>query len=92
MSKPASANLTTYITMKDVTARYGGVTPRAVRRWVEKEILPQADLTINGRQYWKPETLDANDRQRVVDAADKRPVGQFDGTRNKRGRKLTAAE
>ena len=75
--------------MKGVTERYAGITPRTARRWMQRGILPKPDLTVNGRQFWKPETLDRNDRQRVIDGADKRPIGQFD---DRRGKRSVAAE
>jgi hypothetical protein len=85
MSKPTTQPAAVvYVAMRGVTARYDNITPRTARRWIERGILPKPDLTVNGRQYWKPETLDANDRKRVIDAADKRPLGQFDGARNRK--------
>ena len=39
-------------------------TPRTINNWKRKKILPPADLTIAGRDYWYPETIEANERER----------------------------
>ena len=39
-------------------------TPRTINRWKYLGILPPADLTIAGQDYWYPETIEANERER----------------------------
>jgi hypothetical protein len=39
-------------------------TPRTINRWKREKILPPPDLTINGLDYWYPETIEANERER----------------------------
>jgi hypothetical protein len=39
-------------------------TPRTINNWKRKKILPPADLTIAGKDYWDPETIEANERER----------------------------
>ena len=39
-------------------------TPRTINTWKRKKILPPPDLTINGLDYWYPETIEANERER----------------------------
>jgi hypothetical protein len=48
---------------KDLGERYGR-SPRTINEWKKKEILPPPDGTINGRDYWYPETIEANERER----------------------------
>jgi hypothetical protein len=67
MSSPAAASARKYIAKRGVATRYG-VVPRTIDRWVEKQILPPADRTINTRQYWSEDGLDAHDRAQTVAA------------------------
>jgi hypothetical protein len=39
--------------------------PRTINSWKRKKILPPPDLTIAGRDYWYPETIEANERERL---------------------------
>ena len=68
MSFPASAPVRKYIPKRSVAQRYG-VTPRTVDRWKKAKILPPADRTVNGRQYWNEGGLDDHDRQLVAELA-----------------------
>ena len=68
MSFPASATTRKYIAKRSVAQRYG-VTPRTVDRWKKAKILPPADLTVNGREYWNEGGLDEHDRQLVAELA-----------------------
>jgi hypothetical protein len=47
-----------------LSARYDR-TPRTINNWKRKKILPAPDLTIAGRDYWYPETIEANERERL---------------------------
>jgi hypothetical protein len=89
MSKPANEPRSRYLATRGVGKRYADAAPKTVREWEERGIIPPADLCINGHKYWLEESLDAHDRKRTIEAADKRPKGQFDGSR---GRKSIAAE
>ena len=42
--------------------RYGR-TGRTINEWKRKKILPPPDLTINGNDYWYPETIEANEKR-----------------------------
>ena len=68
MSIPTSAPARRYITKRGVATRYN-VTPRTVDRWKKAKILPPADLTVNGREYWNEGGLDDHDRQLVAELA-----------------------
>jgi hypothetical protein len=68
MSFPTSTPARKYIPKRSVAQRYG-VTPRTVDRWKKAKILPPADRTVNGRQYWNEGGLDEHDRQLVVELA-----------------------
>ena len=52
--------------LRDVhlSARYGR-TPRTINTWKRNKILPPPDVTINGLDYWYPETIEANERERL---------------------------
>jgi len=39
-------------------------TPRTINRWKREKILPPPDITIEGFDYWYPETIEANERKR----------------------------
>jgi hypothetical protein len=92
MLKQAKEPGTAYIGTPGLCARYDNITPLTARRWLKRQILPQPDMRVNGRPYWKLETLDRHDRQRTIDAADRRPKGQYDGkTKFGRGAKSAAA-
>ena len=39
-------------------------TPRTINGWKRKGILPPPDMTIEGFDYWYPETIEANERER----------------------------
>ena len=39
-------------------------TPRTINTWKRKKILPPPDITIEGFDYWYPETIEANERER----------------------------
>jgi hypothetical protein len=39
-------------------------TPRTINRWKREKILPPPDMTIEGFDYWYPETIEANERER----------------------------
>ena len=39
-------------------------TPRTINTWKRKKILPPPDMTIEGFDYWYPETIEANERKR----------------------------
>ena len=67
MSFPASASARKYIAKRGVATRYG-VVPRTIDRWVEKKVLPPADLKINTRDYWDEDRLDEHDRQQTIAA------------------------
>jgi hypothetical protein len=47
----------------DLSKRYGR-TARTINEWKRKGILPPPDMTIQERDYWKPETIEANERER----------------------------
>ena len=47
----------------DLSKRYGR-TSRTINGWKNEGILPPPDGTINGRDYWYPETIEANERER----------------------------
>ena len=66
-----------YVSTRGVTERYDDISLRTLRRWLLRGVIPPPDLTIHGRKYWRVETLEQNDRQRTMEAADRRPVGQF---------------
>lgn len=57
-----------FLTKRAVAQRYS-VTPRTVERWAQTGALRPADQTINNRPYWSEDGLDADDRQRTIDAA-----------------------
>jgi hypothetical protein len=40
-------------------------SPRTINRWKREKILPPPDVTINGLDYWYPETIEANERERL---------------------------
>ena len=46
-----------------LSERYGR-TPRTINTWKRKKILPPPDMTIEGFDYWYPETIEANERKR----------------------------
>jgi hypothetical protein len=48
---------------KDLSERYRR-TPRTINGWKNEGILPPPDGTINGRDYWHQETIEANERER----------------------------
>jgi hypothetical protein len=54
--------------------RYGR-TPRTISTWKRKKILPPPDLTINGQDYWYPETIEANERERFSAKPQQRDEG-----------------
>ena len=68
MSFPTSAPARKYIAKRSVALRYG-VTSRTVDRWKKAKILPPADRTVNGREYWNEVGLDEHDRQLVAELA-----------------------
>jgi hypothetical protein len=68
MSISTSAPARRYITKRSVATRYN-VTPRTVDRWKKAKILPPADRTVNGREYWNEGGLDEHDRQLVAELA-----------------------
>ena len=39
-------------------------TERTINGWKRKKILPPPDMTIEGIDYWYPETIEANERER----------------------------
>jgi hypothetical protein len=43
--------------------------PRTVDRWKKAKIIPPADRTVNGREYWNEGGLDDHDRQLVGELA-----------------------
>ena len=47
----------------DLSKRYRR-TSRTINGWKNEGILPPPDGTINGRDYWYPETIEANERER----------------------------
>jgi hypothetical protein len=84
MPKPVTELRSRYLGTRGVGERYAGASPKAVREWVKQGVLPAPDLRIHGHQYWLEESLDAHDRKRTIEAADRRPVGQFGTRRTKR--------
>jgi len=46
-----------------LSVRYGR-SPRTISNWKRSGILPPADVTILGHDYWYPETIEANERER----------------------------
>jgi hypothetical protein len=40
--------------------------PKTVERWVESGVLPPPDLTINGQWYWRRQTIERNERERMT--------------------------
>jgi DNA-binding transcriptional MerR regulator len=68
MSISTSAPTRRYITKRGVARRYD-VTPRTLDRWKKTKILPPADRTVNGREYWDETGLDEHDRQLVAELA-----------------------
>jgi hypothetical protein len=55
-----------FIGKRDVGARYGGVVPRTIDRWIKAGILPAPDLIIRNRPYWDQNALDRHDRHTVA--------------------------
>jgi len=47
-----------------LSARYDR-SPRTIKRWEDTGVLPPADLEINGIKYWRPETIEQNERERL---------------------------
>ena len=47
-----------------LSVRYGR-SERTINNWKRKKILPPPDVTINGLDYWYPETIEANERERL---------------------------
>ena len=47
-----------------LSVRYGR-TPRTINTWKRSGILPPPDVTINGLDYWYPETIEQNERERL---------------------------
>jgi hypothetical protein len=41
---------------------------RTIKRWADSGIIPRADETINGRNYWRLKTLERADRNRTIEA------------------------
>jgi hypothetical protein len=68
MSISTSTPARQYLSKRGVATRYN-VTRRTVDRWKGKKIIPPADLTINGREYWNEGGLDEHDRQLVAELA-----------------------
>lgn len=70
-----------------VAARYG-VSVRALNRWLELKVLPEPDVIIAGRRYWKLASLEESDRKNTINATTK-----FSGrAKYPRGHKVSAAE
>ena len=40
-----------------ICAEYGGVTDRALRKWISKGRFPQPDGNLNGRNFWLARTV-----------------------------------
>jgi hypothetical protein len=49
-------------------------SPRTIHRWKREKILPPPDVTINDRDFWYPETIEANERERF--SAKRRPANE----------------
>jgi hypothetical protein len=64
MSTPATKKM---LDSGAVRARYGGKSGRTVLRWKKSGVLPPADQTINGRDYWWESTLEEHERRRVTE-------------------------
>ena len=61
-------------------------TPRTINRWKREKILPPPDGAINGRDYWYPETIEANERERFG----AKPSGEAAGSTRGKSNELTA--
>ena len=77
MSRPAEKPERRYNTSAQVRKKYGDISARGLRRWVEKGAFPRPDLTIANRDYWSDETLAENDRKHAIAAAKRLPASQF---------------
>ena len=77
MSRAAEKPERRYNTSAQVRAKYGDISARGLRRWMEKGAFPRPDLTIANRDYWSDETLAENDRKNAIAAAERRPASQF---------------
>jgi DNA-binding transcriptional MerR regulator len=58
-----------FLGTRAVGQRYGGKSPRTIKRWWEKGVIPPPDQTIKNRHYWDEAALDHHDRQRVAERA-----------------------
>jgi hypothetical protein len=58
-----------------LTTRYS-VDPRTIKRWKVTGVLPPADLTINGIDYWFEATIERNERENL--SARKRKPAEAD--------------
>jgi hypothetical protein len=47
-----------------LSARYRR-SSRTITRWKNTGVLPPPDLEINGVEYWHPETIEQNERERL---------------------------
>lgn len=52
--------------MREVCARYGGISDRTVDRWVVSGVLPPPSMRINNVRYWDEQELEARDRERMT--------------------------
>jgi hypothetical protein len=51
-----------------ICSRYK-VVPRSVNRWVNQQKFPPPDLIMNGRKFWRRQTLAAHEKACVRGAA-----------------------
>jgi hypothetical protein len=77
MSGPAEKPERRYNTSAQVRKKYGDISSRGLRRWVEKGAFPPPDLSIANRDYWSDETLAENDRKHAIAAAKRIPASEF---------------
>jgi DNA-binding transcriptional MerR regulator len=67
MTSSAEQDLTRLIPARAVARRYG-VCLRSIDRWLKKGVIPKPTRTVNGRRYWRLDTLETADRQHTLNA------------------------
>jgi hypothetical protein len=69
---PTTSTLMRLLSTRQVRHRYGDVCARTINRWRKQGILPDPDVVINNRNYWRDSTLDEHDRRSMAEASEPR--------------------
>ena len=64
-----------------LSARYRR-TERTINSWKRNGVLPPPDVNINGIDYWYPETIEANERERFGAKPPSKAAGSTRGKSN----------